>query len=127
MKNVKKILLPVDGSEYSMKAAEYAADIAQLVGAEVVPVFCQESYTVGENPNEILEPVVKMLADKGITANGFVVEGSPHSTIAPYAKEKEFDLIVIGARGVTSLEGFLLGSVTQRVLQEAPCPVLTIR
>ena len=127
MKNVKKILVPADGSGPSTRAVEYAAEIALMTGASVLAVNFVPAYKVGEKPEEVIGPVAKMLEDKGVSHVAKALEGDPHSLIDAYAVEQGIDLIVMGTRGATSLEGLFLGSVAQRVLQTAPCPVLVIR
>jgi len=61
-----------------------------------------------------------------LAVSGTVEEGEPDRRIVSYAKEKDVDLIVIGARGLGRIEGMLIGSVTDAVLKSAPCPVLVI-
>ena len=127
MKNVKKILVPVDGSDSANRALEYAVEVAQMTGGNLVVVNFVPIYVVGEKPEEVVGAVEEMLKDKGVPHVAKALEGDPLSLIGDYAVEQGIDLIVMGTRGVTSLEGLFLGSVTQRVLQTAPCPVLVIR
>jgi len=76
--------------------------------------------------NESKDTLEKYLHASGLTVAGTMEEGEPDRRIVSYAKEKDVDLIVIGARGLGRIEGMLIGSVTDAVLKSAPCPVLVI-
>lgn len=138
---LKKVMVAVDGSEHSMRAAEYAADLARLGGAHIILVYCRrrlspilgEPYfqqaleTLMEQSTRLMEPFVKTLQEKGIPFTDTVLEGSPGSMIPEAARIEGCDMIVMGSRGLSNLEGLFLGSVTHRVLQSASCPVLVVR
>lgn len=138
---LKKLMVAVDGSEHSMRAAEYAADLATLGGAHVILVYCRrrlspilgEPYfqqaleTLMEQSTQLMEPFVKMLQKKGVSFTDTVLEGAPGSMIPEAARIEGCDMIVMGSRGLSNLEGLFLGSVTHRVLQSASCPVLVVR
>ena len=137
----KKILVPVDGSDYSMRAAKYAAELAKLMSGEIVLMHCHKSFPVVlgephfqnainkimEKSNELVEPYRKLYQKTGISFIERILEGPAANAICEVAKLEKLDLIVIGSRGRNKLEGLLLGSCTQRVLNMAPCPVLVIR
>mgnify|MGYP001087869634 CR=1 FL=1 len=137
----KKLLVPVDGSEYSMRAARAAADLAASTGADIILVHCHKSFPalLGEpyyqnavtrilqDATALLEPFRELFAEKGIACVERLLEGPPRQAIADVAKHENCDLIVIGSRGLSDLEGLFLGSVTHRVLRVAPCPVMVIR
>ena len=138
---LKKILLPVDGSAESDRAAEYALGLSKLTGAQILLVHCHRQFPalLGEpyfqnavsrilsQSNELLEPYRKLLASKKATFEDRVLEGPPGSAICETARIEECDMIVMGSRGRSDLEGLILGSVAHRVLHAAPCPVLVIR
>jgi nucleotide-binding universal stress UspA family protein len=137
----KKILVPVDGSQSSMRAARAAADLAVSTGAEIVLVHCHKSFPslLGEpyyqkavsqilkEANELLAPFRELFKEKRIGFTERLLEGPPRQAVAEVAKHEQCDLIVIGSRGLSDLEGLFLGSVTHRVLRVAPCPVMVIR
>ena len=139
--NVKKILLPVDGSEHSMRSAKYAAEIAKPAEAEVVLLTCYNTVPLGieggaladvgetlaKGADKTLDPFRMALREMGVHFRDKVVEGDAAETISRSAERWGCDLIVMGSRGHSELEGLLLGSVTHRVLQTAPCPVLVLR
>jgi len=138
---LKKIMVAVDGSNHSLKAAEYASDLAALAGAEVLLVHCRRrlSAILGEpyfqqavaemmeKSNEILEPFRSLFSKKGIPFTDLILEGTPGNVIAEAAEAEQCHMIIMGSRGRSDFEGLLLGSVAHRVLQVASCPVLIIR
>jgi nucleotide-binding universal stress UspA family protein len=138
---LKKILVPVDGSEFSMRATGYAADMAKLMDSEILLIHCHKSFPaiLGEpyfqkainkilnKSNELLGPYRKIVQDAGVRFIDRILEGPAAQAISEVANIEKIDLIVMGCRGRNDLEGLLLGSCTHRVLKTAPCPVLVIR
>lgn len=137
----KRILVAVDGSTHSDKAAQYARGVARTQGAELVLLHCP-----GNIPRLIGGAALEKL-QKDLEAEGqelvkgyrnlcdgydicFTIEvrvGNSANVIISYAEENDMDLIVMGSRGLTDFEGLFLGSVTHHVLQRTCCPVLIIR
>jgi nucleotide-binding universal stress UspA family protein len=72
------------------------------------------------------ESFKKILSDYNIEKAGIIDEGEPNKRIVSFAKEKDIDLIIMGARGLGFIKGMLIGSVTDAVLKSSPCPVLVI-
>ena len=138
---LKKILVPVDGSEFSMRAAGYAADMAKLMDSEILLIHCHKSFPaiLGEpyfqkainkilkKSSELLDPYKKIVRDAGVTFIDRILEGPAAQAISEVADIENIDMIVMGCRGRNDLEGLLLGSCTHRVLKTAPCPVLVVR
>lgn len=138
---IRKILVPVDGSDHSQRAAEYAADFARLVGGEVVLLICrmsippilgQAAYDQARNSlaaqaEAVLEPCRNLLRARGVSFADRVLEGKAEVAIVDAADYERCDLIIMGSRGHSELEGPLPGSVTHRVLQLASCPVMVVR
>ncbi|HIQ04186.1 MAG TPA: universal stress protein [Anaerolineae bacterium] len=137
----KRILLAVDESEHSKKALELARDIARLTGAHIVvvhafspiPTFlgsenyaavAARSITEGER---ITEEAAEKLREAGLEVTTEVLEGPAADAILRVSRVQQCDLIVMGSRGRSELEGLLLGSVSHRVLERANCPVLIAR
>ncbi len=137
----KKIMVPVDGSDHSMKAAETAADLVFLTGGEILLVHCHKSFPsvigepypqeaitrIRENSDELMTPYRHLRREKGIGVVERLVEGPPGSVLPEIADIEKCDMIVMGSRGRTDLQGLFLGSVTHRVLRSTPCPVLVVR
>ncbi len=138
---MSKILVPVDGSDFSMRATGYAADMAKLMDSEILLIHCHKSFPaiLGEpyfqrainkilkKSNELLDPYRKIVQDAGVTFVDRILEGPAAQAISEVADIEKIDLIVMGCRGRNDLEGLLLGSCTHRVLKTAPCPVLVVR
>ncbi|OGP21490.1 MAG: hypothetical protein A2054_00820 [Deltaproteobacteria bacterium GWA2_55_10] len=135
----QRILLPIDFSEQSEKAAEYALMLARRDGAllQVMHVLNVSSDITGllrpSNMRGMLREVEAGLAKfmakhlKGYdNVAADVLSGVPHSAIVNYAKKNKSDVIVIGSHGKGALDRLIVGSNTERVLRKAPCPVLVV-
>lgn len=144
----KKILVPLDGSALAEMALEPALALAQgmkgeLVLLSVLPV--QETVDVAHysfegapplppDPGPMRERLVNYLdsihasrAGCGVLMRTLVAEGNPAGCILETAVSEHIDLIVMGTHGRSGLSRWLLGSVTEKVLQQAECPVLAVR
>lgn len=73
-----------------------------------------------------VEKVASEIAARGVSAVGLAVDRHPAAAIVDTARERKADLIVMGTRGLTGLKHLALGSVADRVVRTAPCPVLTV-
>lgn len=141
---IKKILVPTDFSENAEHALAAAAKLARPFGASLhllhvvqlpllavnpeapaVPVtFWQE---LREHARKRLAPVQKKLEAEGLKCESEVIEDIPGFAISAAAERTHADLIVMGTRGLTGLKHVLLGSVAERTVRAAPCPVLTVK
>ena len=141
---VRVILVPVDFSEYADSVIEWAAHLAEEHGSRLLllhayhlPVEFQQvegAYLPADFWNSVKDESKKQLAVYGeqLRARGLDVEeltreGYPATVIEEAAEQLEADLIVIGSRGRSGLKHLLLGSIAERVVQKAPCPVLTVK
>lgn len=144
---LKKILVPVDFSDCAMEALEYAGAFAKRLGARLVvlyvvePVYYatpSELYGPASNVALLLEEQRKVgaqqlaqiaarLRRRGIPAKTALHSGTPYQVIAEVAEKEKADLIVLGTHGRTGISHFVMGSVAERVVRSAPCPVLTVR
>ena len=137
----KKIMVPVDGSDHSMKAAKYAIEMAQIFDAEMLIIHCHKTFPVVlgephfqkaidkimEKSDELMKPFRALMKESGVTYVERILEGPAGKTIPDVADIEQCDLIVMGCRGRSGLESLILGSVTHRVLHSASCPVLVVR
>jgi len=137
---MKRMLVAVDGSEYSLAAVKAAAKLAAERGIKsvtlinVIPVAVStvgvtvtaappediEAWEVFDKPKALLKAV-------GVEAKLLLREGDPADEIVNAAKEGGYDLIVVGHRGLSPVKAFLLGSVSDRIVRHAPCSVLVVR
>lgn len=143
--DLKRILVPIDFSENSMKALRYAAAFARQFDAKVsllhvvVPVPVAADYGYGpvippyqeEMAIRRIEDQLAALGRKEVGAERLsevaVRCGSAFDEIGRAAKELAVDLIVLSTHGYTGLKHILLGSTAERVVRHAPCPVLVVR
>jgi nucleotide-binding universal stress UspA family protein len=143
---ITRILVPVDFSPHAERAFKYAMTLAQRFSARLGLVHVVEDhYMIGAWSNEVYVPNVGELleglianaerrlatlkrsaAALGLTAETVVITGRPAPAIVEHAKEGGFDLIVMGTQGRTGLSHVVLGSVAERVVRTAACPVLTV-
>ncbi len=140
MTDIKRILVPVDGSETADKAVEEAAVLAQAYNAEIHILYVANINQLAINAclsdaileavnkagNEILEKAAKRIPDN-INVVTTSETGSPAVTITDFADEIKADLVIIGSRGLGLVKGVLLGSVSQYVVEHAPCPAVVVK
>lgn len=140
---VKSILVPIDFSDYSKNALQYAASIGRQFGAELLLIYVVEptispaDFSFGQVvlPNiekelqERGEIELNELASKqeGVTVKTLVRTGKPFLEIVRTAEEKEIDLIVMATHGHTGMEHLIFGGTAEKVIRKAPCPVLMLR
>jgi nucleotide-binding universal stress UspA family protein len=143
---IRSILAPTDFSAHSERAVRYACGLAGHLGSELhlvhilsdviptgpdpllMPVLPPEYYE--ENEERARETLGRLLDPAWGSPRSVVTAvrwGSPVEAIVAYAEDRRVDLLVIATHGRTGLSHVLLGSVAERIVREAPCPVLTIR
>ncbi|RFU64311.1 universal stress protein [Bacillus sp. V59.32b] len=135
-----KILLAADGSQNAVRAAEKAAYMAKLENAMITVFYVVDSSTsksdvllegdrgaVDERRKQRLAPVEEILNEKGIRAEIKILKGDPGPSIVKYVNENQFDLVVIGSRGLNSLQEMVLGSVSHKVAKRVQCPVMIVK
>ncbi len=142
---LKKILVPVDFSDQSRKPLRYAVPFAGQFGAQIILVHVVEPFAwpidMAEIPlqvQESQEAVQASAADKleqlraqtilaPVPSEALVRVGAPWREITRVAAEREVDLIILSTHGHTGLKHVFLGSVAERVMRHAPCPVMVVR
>ena len=145
MIQLARILLPTDFSEFSSEATKYACALAEQFDAELhllhvleihqsttpdfamglaLPSRTKESRKAAE---KTLENVLDSKWAEGRKVVKAILEGTPFLEIIRCAKEYDIDLIVMGTHGRSGLVHVLIGSVAEKVVRKAPCPVLTVR
>lgn len=156
---MKKILVPVDGSNASISAVKKAIEVGKKYNSDIKLVTVVKSTEnrskernenlwnavdgsiitncvemekdlenkYVENAQRLLDQIETKLDFSGTRVEKQVLVGDPFEKIVETAKNGNFDLIVMGNRGFSKIKRFFVGSVTQKVISEAPCPVLVIR
>lgn len=143
----KKILWPTDFSELSLLAGQYARAMSKQYGAEmhiihVIPpplspdvgVLLPADAGMPTAEPKLLDSTragIKTLIDRHFDGDANIVAksffGNPWPTICDYARDQNIDLIVVGTHGRTGVSHVLIGSTAERIVQHAPCAVLTIK
>ena len=140
----QRFLVPVDFSEDANQAVEYAIDLARKLGARMTPLHVIQLLPLGSGDMGVTVPftyIQDLEADitgclqaylERVTAAGLegeiaMVHGVPFQEILDTAKKQQVDLIIMGTHGRTGLQHVLLGSVAEKVVRLAPCPVLVVR
>jgi nucleotide-binding universal stress UspA family protein len=138
----KKILVAYDGSEGSRKALGHALFLAKELGSQVSALWVRGSLphypeTVDEVEEEkeatnkflqrLITELMNISKEYGIDIQADAKAGHPAKTIVDYARERNFDLIVLGHRGHSGLWGSFLGHTTDKVSENAHCSVLIVR
>jgi nucleotide-binding universal stress UspA family protein len=148
---MKKILIPVDGSPTSVKAAEKAAALGKLINGEllfitVVNMPSEEKYAyfgmnveqqftanrkemlakLIQEETKMLKIVVRNLDTGDLKVTQKVLVGRTAAEIIRIAEEEKIDYIFMGRRGFSPVERFFVGSITQKVISAAPCPVIVV-
>ncbi|MFC2068530.1 universal stress protein [Chloroflexota bacterium] len=147
-KLIKRILLPLDGSEVGESAILYTQELAQALGSEIIlfqvlPVATTQLAEAAIYPTRIsikkfeeeskasalvyLDGVGKPLKESGIRTSNIVMIGSPANQIIDYAKDNAVDLIAMSTHGRTGIGRWVFGSVTDKVLHAGDTGVLVIR
>ncbi len=137
----KKIVVAVDGSKHSDKVIDTAIDYARLLEAKVILVHCHKKFpTILGEPHrndmvvatlrkaeKLIAPFTKRLRDAQVDVEERLMEEPAGAVIPDIARIEKCDLVIVGSRGLTTLEGLFLGSVANRVLHTSPCSVLVVK
>jgi nucleotide-binding universal stress UspA family protein len=139
-KNIKKILVPLDGSKNSMRGLDEAIYLARqchatITGLYVIPIY-PRSFTdaiipyqihITKSAKKFMESAKTISARQGIVFHSRIVCGSPIMEIYEMTKNKKFDIVVIGSRGQSGLKEIFLGSVSKAIVHKSKIPVLVIK
>lgn len=142
---IKRILLPTDLSNASISAFKYAKSIAEKYGASIYVLHVLENIppvlaihaldltiervekNMEENARRQLEKIVKENLKTKNKVQLFIRKGIVDEEIVKFADAKKIDLIIMGTHGRTGIEYTLLGSIAEKVVRKAKCPVLTVK
>jgi hypothetical protein len=135
----ERILVALDGSEFTDAIVDQAISMGRICNSVIyaisVMAFFPESLAiapqleeeVGKKTRKFLENVKKKIEKENLTCETIVrLDAQPHGPIVEEAKKMNADLIIMGTRGMTGLKRVFLGSVAQKVIGYAPCPVMVV-
>ena len=141
----RHILVPTDGSQPSVAAGKLAVQLATSLGARITFIYVvdtavvdQLTETSGKLAQQVrqelehtgqryLDHLSRLAVNAGLQVSRLIRHGTPYSEIESLAREQHVDLIVIGQVGHRGPRRILIGSVTERVIEYAPCPVLVAK
>jgi nucleotide-binding universal stress UspA family protein len=145
----ERILVAVDGSENSQRAAQWAVDLAKKEGASLfvlnvipIPLYASSNQTGSTAPpmkeffdkarkdaEAVVQDIVSKAEASGVKVRGEIVENVPSvvESITDYADEWKVQVIVVGTRGLSGFKKLLLGSVSSALVSHASCSVLVVR
>ncbi|WP_225336302.1 universal stress protein [Halomicrobium urmianum] len=133
----ERILIPTDGSTGTAHVALQAIDLAEQYGATIHALHVVDETVEGlatdagdqlrQRGQQAVDQVERMAEAHGVATVTVVEEGDPAETIVAYAEAEDVDLIVAGTHGRSGVRRRLIGSVAERLVRRAPCPVMTVR
>ncbi|MED4452037.1 universal stress protein [Metabacillus fastidiosus] len=136
-----KILLAVDGSQNSKLALKHAVQLAEgnkdatveliyvvnLNEMKITALQTLNQQDLNHTLEEKKEELDRLIKDSGIAYKVTILLGDAGPSIVDYANKNDFDVIVMGKRGLNPMQAFVLGSVSHQVIQRANCPVLIVK
>ncbi|RSD21155.1 universal stress protein [Mesobacillus subterraneus] len=137
----KRILLAADGSGHSVRAAKKAVELAKLSGdSEITVVYVVDGQTskedvlhnadrtvVEEKRKMRLQPVTNLLEEAKVNFTLEKLLGEPGPEIVGFANKNDFDVVVVGSRGLNGLQEMVLGSVSHKVAKRVKAPVMIVK
>ena len=137
----KHILLAADGSENSMRAAKEAIKLAGTLPDSLIDIVFVADFNKSKNDvlhagtaeklelerRRKLMPIESLIRESGLKSKVTILKGAPGPEIVRYANEKAVDIVVIGSRGLNSLQEMVLGSVSHKVMKRVNCPALIVK
>ena len=142
---IKKVLVPIDFSDYSKNSLKFAVNFIKYFHAElfliyvIEPVIYPPDFSMGQiaipaidgeidkRAFEELQNLAKNEIPPDVKCKSIIKTGKPYLEIIETAKEEDIDLIIIASHGHTGVEHILFGSTAEKVVRKAPCPVLSFR
>jgi nucleotide-binding universal stress UspA family protein len=143
--SIKKVLVPIDFSDYSKSALKYAINFAKQFNAEIIliyvvePIIYPPDFSMGQiaipsvntewddRAKEELNKLAKNEIPSDLKSKTIIKTGKPFVEIIETASEEDVDVIIIATHGRSGVEHILFGSTAEKVVRKAPCPVLTLR
>jgi nucleotide-binding universal stress UspA family protein len=143
IENVSKILIPTDGSDYSIRAAEFGLSVVKLLNAEVTIVYVIDTVVLNQvakiterddlereltqDGTRYIKYILGQAEKEKVKASSMIVKGRPFEQIVHLAKTLNINMIIMGTYGRRGADRILIGSVAERVIEYSSCPVLVVR
>ena len=137
------VLVPVDGSDNSYRALDAALHLSEKLGSSITVVNVMEQVPIThiesekllselleaykKENQEILSKCSNIANEKGLSIKTLLLQGNPASVILDYSKKENFDLVIMGSRGMGKFKQLILGSVSSKIVHHSPCAILLIR
>ena len=138
-----KVLVPVDGSDNSLRALDAALLLSEKIGAEVTAIHVMEDIPIlhiqsekllrelvdayKKETQQILSKCSDIATRKGLSITTKLLQGNVGSTILDFCEREKYDVIIMGSRGMGKFKELVLGSVSNKVVHHSSCPVMIIR
>ncbi|PEE44064.1 universal stress protein [Bacillus pseudomycoides] len=138
----KQIILACDGSEHAIRAAKHAVHISTLskeVTVEVVYVVDSRTAksdiiqgqtnieTISASRKDRLKEIESLLQQEEISYKITILHGDPGNTLVQYVNTGDIDLVIVGSRGLNTLQEMVLGSVSHKIAKRVKCPVMIVK
>lgn len=137
----KRFIAAIDGSELSPKVVDKAIEYAGIFEAEIILVYCHKKFPtlLGAPYNDeaisstlleaeaVVAPFIEKLESSGVTFSKRMMEEPAGTMISRVAEVETVEMIIMGSRGLSNLEGLIVGSTTHKVLHLSSCPVLVVK
>lgn len=137
---IKKIMVPVDKSVFSMNAVKYSIDFSKKMGSSILLLHCHHKFPsilgepylqdainkIKDEAESVIVPYRELYNKQNIEISELLLEEPAWQSISEASKIEKIDLIIMGSKGKSDLEGLILGSVTHKVLHYAKCPVMVV-
>jgi nucleotide-binding universal stress UspA family protein len=144
---IKKILIATDGSDTSKKAVLVGIDMARRAGGSIIAIYVVDVSRISHLPGYAMIPGIKekiigLMEEEGRQATGFaedgaqeanvpchkiISQGNPSQELLRLSRDLEADLLIMGSRGRSGAQRYILGSVAEKVVQQSTVPVLLIK
>lgn len=138
-----KVLVPVDGSDNSLRALDAALLLSEKIGAEVTAIHVMEDIPIlhiqsekllrelidayKKETQQILSKCSDIATRKGLSITTKLLQGNVGSTILDFCEREKYDVIIMGSRGMGKFKELVLGSVSNKIVHHSSCPVMIIR
>lgn len=137
---IKKMMVPVDNSVFSMNAVKYSIDFSKQMGSSILLLHCHHKFPsilgepylqdainkIKDDAESVMALYRELYKKHNVEISELLLEEPAGQSISEASRIEKIDLIIMGSKGKSDLEGLILGSVTHKVLHYAKCPVMVV-